>query len=95
MDIKAIFHLIINVLVSYFRFIWIPMLRVYGYYKYFHYFSTGIVFSRQNLTSTDVRFWRQKSIPASILTGSLYDNKYTCDNKYSACVSLSSGVNEH
>ena len=26
--------------------------------------SAGIEFSRQNLTSTDVRFWRLKSIPA-------------------------------
>ena len=27
-------------------------------------FSAGIDFRRQNLTSTDVRFWRLKSIPA-------------------------------
>ena len=27
-------------------------------------FSTGIDFRRQNLSSTDVRFWRLKSIPA-------------------------------
>ena len=27
-------------------------------------YSAGIDFSRQNLTSTDVRFWRLKSIPA-------------------------------
>ena len=27
-------------------------------------FSAGTVFTRQNLTSTDVSFWRQKSIPA-------------------------------
>ena len=27
-------------------------------------YSTGIDFSRQNLTSVDVRFWRLKSLPA-------------------------------
>ena len=27
-------------------------------------YSAGIDFSRQNLTSVDVRFWRLKSIPA-------------------------------
>ena len=27
-------------------------------------YSAGIDFSRQNLTSTEVRFWRLKSIPA-------------------------------
>ena len=40
------------------------MLWVYGHYKYFYSYSAGIDFSRQNLTSTDVRFWRLKSIPA-------------------------------
>ena len=30
--------------------------------------SAGIDFKRQNLTSTDVRFWRLKSVPASICT---------------------------
>ena len=39
------FEIIINVLVSSFWFIWIPMLWVY-------------------LTSTDVRFWRIKTVPA-------------------------------
>ena len=29
------------------------MLWVYGHYKYFNYFSPGIVFIRENLTSTD------------------------------------------
>ena len=57
-------EIIINVLVSSFRFIWIPMLWVYGNYKYFYSYSAGIDFSRQNLTSTDVRFWRLKSFPA-------------------------------
>ena len=54
----------LNVLVSSFRFIWIPMLLVYDRYKYFNSFSAGINFIRQNLTSTDVRFWRIKTIPA-------------------------------
>ena len=30
----------------------------------FNPYSAGIDFSRQNLTSVDVRFWRLKSIPA-------------------------------
>ena len=30
----------------------------------FHPCGAGIHFSRQNLTSADVRFWRLKSIPA-------------------------------
>ena len=30
----------------------------------FNPYSAGIEFSRQNLTTTDVRFWRLKSIPA-------------------------------
>ena len=40
------------------------MLCVYCNYKYFYSYSAGIDFRRQNLTSTDVRFWRLKSIPA-------------------------------
>ena len=31
---------------------------------YVYSYSAGIDFSRQNLTSTDVRFWRLMSIPA-------------------------------
>ena len=58
------FEIIINVLVSFFRFIWIPMIWVYDHYKYLYYYSAGIDFGRQNLTSGDVRFWRLKSIPA-------------------------------
>ena len=58
------FEIIINVLLSSSRFIWIPMLLVYGRYKYLNYFSVGNDFIRQNLTSTDVRFWRIKSFPA-------------------------------
>ena len=33
------------------------MLWVYGHYKYFYSYSAGIDFSRQNPTSTDVRFY--------------------------------------
>ena len=33
-------------------------------YKYFNFFSAGTVFIRQNLTSTDVRLWRIKTVPA-------------------------------
>ena len=40
------------------------MLWVCGHYKYFYSYNAGIDFSRQNLTSTDVRFWRLKSISA-------------------------------
>ena len=58
------FEIIINVLVSTFWFIWIPMLWVYGRYKYFYSHSAGSDFRHQNMTSTDVRFWRLKSIPA-------------------------------
>ena len=64
------FEIITNVLVSYFRFIWIPMLWVYRHYKYFISFGAGNVFICQNLTSTDVRFWRIKTVPA--LKGLIY-----------------------
>ena len=37
---------------------------VYGHYKYVYSYSAGLDFTRQNLTSEDVRFWRLKSIPA-------------------------------
>ena len=40
------------------------MLRQYIYSLTFNPYSAGIDFSRQNLTSVDVRFWRLKSIPA-------------------------------
>ena len=48
-----LFDIIINVLVSSLRFIWIPVLWVYGHYKYFYSHSAGIDFGRQNLTSKD------------------------------------------
>ena len=40
------------------------MFWVYGRYKYFYSLSAGNDLRRQNLTSTDVRYWRLKSIPA-------------------------------
>ena len=52
------FEIIINVLVSSYWFIWIPMVWVYGHYKYLYSYSAGIDFSRQNLTST---FWVSQS----------------------------------
>ena len=42
------FEIIINALVSSSRFIWIPMLWVYGRSKYFYCHSAGIDFRRQN-----------------------------------------------
>ena len=58
------FDIIIDVLVSSFWFIWIPMLWGYGHQNIFYSYSAGIDFSHQNLTSTDVRIWRLKSILA-------------------------------
>ena len=58
------FEILINVLASSSCFIWISMLWVYGQYKYFNSSSAGTVFIRQNLTSTDVRFWHMKTVPA-------------------------------
>ena len=57
------FEIIINVLFSSFRLIWIHMLCVYGHCKYFNTFSAGIVVKRQNLISADVRLWRIKTVP--------------------------------
>ena len=53
----------INVLVSSFDFIWLPMLWVYSHCKLVNSFTAVTVFRRQNLTSIDVRFWRIKSVP--------------------------------
>ena len=58
------FEIILIVLVCSLWFIWIPMLWVYGHYKYVNSFSAGIVFIGQNLTSTGVRFWHIKTVPA-------------------------------
>ena len=68
------FEIIINSLVSSFCFIWIPLLWVYGHYKYLHSYSAWVYFRRQNLTSIDVRFWRLKSIS----TFTLKTLKYFC-----------------
>ena len=50
METKGFFYfeIIINALVSSFRFIWIPMLWVYGRSKYIYCHSAGIDFRRQN-----------------------------------------------
>ena len=40
------------------------MLWVYDQYKYFYPYSAGIDYRRHNLTSTDVRLWRLRYIPA-------------------------------
>ena len=58
------FEIIVNVLVRSFRFIRIPMLWVFGYYECIYSFGAGTDFIRQNLTSTDVRFCRIKTVPA-------------------------------
>ena len=59
------FEIILNVSVSSFCVIWIPMVWVSAIdYKYVNYFSAGTVFIRQNLTSADVRFWRIMTVPA-------------------------------
>ena len=52
MDTKGLFQfeIIIDVSVSCFRFFQIPMLWVYGHYKYVYSYSAGVDFSRQNLT---------------------------------------------
>ena len=52
------FEITMKVSVSSLRFFRIPMLAVYGHYKYvlLQCAGAGIDFSRQNLTSTDVRF---------------------------------------
>ena len=65
------FDNIISVLFTSFWFIWIPMSWVYGHY-YYQSNSVGIHFRRQNLTSTDVRFWRLKWINRAVRYLPLY-----------------------
>ena len=50
------FEISLNVSVRSFCFISMPMLWVYGHYKYFYAYSAEIDFRRQNVTPTDVRF---------------------------------------
>ena len=59
METKGFFQFesIINVLVSSFCFIWIPMLGVYGHYKYFTLSVRG--------STLDVRIWRGRQILTS------------------------------
>ena len=47
------FDIILSVFAKFFWFFWIPMLWLYGFYKYFHSYSAGTDFSRQNQTSAD------------------------------------------
>ena len=51
-----LFEIIINVLATSFRFIWIPMLLVWGHYKYVYSFGAGI----------DVRIWRLKTSDSDV-----------------------------
>ena len=65
--------------VSSFRFILIiHVLWICDHYIYFISFSAGADFRRQNLTSTDVKFWRLKSIPAlkGLITSGVYDTYF-------------------
>ena len=52
LEIKGFFQfeIIINVSVSSFRFIWIPMLWVHGHYDFVYFYSTAIHFRRLILT---------------------------------------------
>ena len=66
------------------------MTWVYSHYKYVCSYSAGIDFSRQNLTSTDVRFWRLKSIPAlgvlrrfdNVIHIAIYMNEMSTSNSW-------------
>ena len=51
-----LFEIIINVLISSFRFISILILLVYDYYIFVIHSVKGIDFKRHNLTSVDVKF---------------------------------------
>ena len=57
------FEININVLVTSLRFIWYYVMGLRPV-EIFNSYSAVIDFSRQNLTFTDVRFWRLKTIPA-------------------------------
>ena len=56
METKGFFQceIMINVLVTSFRFIRIPVLWVYDHYTYFNFFSAWIDFRFQNLTANSV-----------------------------------------
>ena len=49
---------------SSFRFIWIPILWVYGHYKYLNSFSAEADVIRHGLASRYVRFWYIRTVPA-------------------------------
>ena len=52
-EFSSQFEIIMNILVGFFCFIWIPMLWVYGHYTYFNCLSAGTVLH--------VGFWRLKT----------------------------------
>ena len=58
------FEIIINVLLSSLRLIWIPMLWVYGHYIYLILAARGQTSDVRIWRLLDVRFWRQKSVSA-------------------------------
>ena len=60
------YNIIINVLVSYFCFIWIPMLWIYGHYNYFYSYSAGIDLRRQNLKSTQTSEYDSRAVSGII-----------------------------
>ena len=69
------FEIINNVLVNTSWFIWIPMLYVYGHYKYFDFYSEGINFWRQILTilsKIDSRAVRVKALRTTIVVLNLF-----------------------
>ena len=56
-----LFEIIINVLVSSFWFIWIPMLWVYDQYKYFKSYSSG-----GGGATLDVTIWRLQTSDSDV-----------------------------
>ena len=73
-----------------FRFIEI-LLWVYDNNTYFNSFSEGVVFIRQNLRSTDVRFWRIKTGPSlkGLINGCRYVSVTSVSGIKSAFISIS------
>ena len=62
---------------------------VNDHYKYSYFYSAGIDFNRQNLTSTDVRFWRlrdseKQAHAAQLLNEAFSSARYFWKNKLKA-----------
>ena len=57
-----LFEITIHVLISFFCFIWIPMIWVHCHYKYVYSYSAGIDFRRQKLTSTTEYFTKRSCL---------------------------------